>query len=257
MKVIIIEDEYYAAEKLQKELIQIDSDIEVLTVLDSCDSCLGYFKDAPPYDLIFSDIHLADGICFNVLSEIEIKSPIIFTTAYDKYALDAFETNGIDYLLKPIQPERLEQAIGKFKQLRKSDQGDKNIYTELKTLMSDTQKAYKSRFLCKLGNKIKSIPSDTILFFYSRDKMTFIVDKDGSRYPINHTLDDVDGMMNPFDFFKLNRKYVIHFDAIDEIHPHFKGRLKLKLHHQPSDMSIDDAVASTDRSPLLKAWLDR
>jgi len=181
---------------------------------------------------------------------------IIFTTAYDKYALQAFDANGIDYLLKPIQTERLQQALDKYDKIS-SNSNAPALYTELQSLLANTSKEYKSRFLCKLGNKIKSVPSASILYFYSKDKMTFLVDKDGARYPVNHTLDDIDKMMDPKHFFKLNRKFVISFDAIHEIHPHFKGRLKLKLHQSPSDMDVDDMVASTDRSPLLKAWLDR
>ena len=256
MKIILIEDEYYASEKLKKELLEIDENIEILIVLDSCEQCLSYFSDPPHYDLIFSDIHLADGLCFNVFSELKIEKPIIFTTAYDKYALEAFDANGIDYLLKPIQLDRLKQAIDKYHSLKERNT-DTSIYAELKSLLSDSNKEYKSRFLCKLGNKIKSIAVEQILFFYSKDKMTFIVDENGNRFPINHTLDDIDEMMNPKTFFKLNRKFVINYKAIDEIHPHFKGRLKLKLCHAPADLDIDDVVVSTDRSPLLKAWLDR
>lgn len=252
MKVIIIEDEYYAAEKLKKELLEIDSAIEVITVLDSCEQCIEFFKSPPEHDLIFSDIHLADGICFNIFGEIKIEKPIIFTTAYDKYALQAFEANGIDYLLKPIQKERLTQALDKYKSLNQTAH-QPQIYNEIKAIMSETQREYKSRFLCKLGNKIKSIPVESIKYFYSKDKMTFIVDDQQARYPVNHTLDEIDAMMNPSTFFRLNRQYITHFKAIHEIHPYFKGRLKIKLLPQHDE----DIVVSTERSPLMKSWLDR
>ena len=176
----------------------------------------------------------------------------IFTTAYDKYALQAFDANGIDYLLKPIQSERLNQALQKFQSMNSASSG-MLAYDKIKEILSDTQREYKSRFLCKLGNKIKSIPVSSISYFYSKDKMTFIVDKEKNRYPINHTLDEIDSMMNPEDFFRLNRQYVTHYDAINEIHPYFKGRLKIKL----LPLHQDDIVVSTERSPLMKAWLDR
>ena len=127
--------------------------------------------------MVFSDIHLADGLVFNVFGEIEITKPIIFTTAYDKYALQAFDANGIDYLLKPIQSERLNQALQKFQSMNSASSG-MLAYDKIKEILSDTQREYKSRFLCKLGNKIKSIPVSSISYFYSKDKMTFIVDKE-------------------------------------------------------------------------------
>ena len=252
MKVIIIEDEHYAAEKLKKELNALSEEIEILKVLDSCEECLTYFAHNTGYDLVFSDIHLADGICFNIFSEIQINAPIIFTTAYDKYALQAFESNGIDYLLKPIQADRLQKAVKKFKTLQSSSDTTP-LYSELKNLLTSTQKNYKSRFLCKLGNKIKSIPVESIMYFYSQDKMTFLVDDSKNRFPVNHTLDEIDKMLNPQDFFRLNRKYIAHYKSINEINPYFKGRLKLRL----TPAHQDDIVISTERSPFLKSWLDR
>lgn len=252
MKVVIVEDEFYAAEKLKNELIALNPKIEVLQVLDSCAQCLIYFKDPPEYDIIFSDIHLADGLCFHAFEQLQIDKPIIFTTAYDKYALEAFETNGIDYLLKPIQSQRLQQALDKFSGLQ-SNPDNSSLYNDLKELMRSSDKEYKSRFLCKLGNKIKSIPVSSIMYFYSKDKMSFLVDDKHNRYPVNHTLDEIDGMMNPKDFFRLNRQYIVHFNAIQEIHPYFKGRLKIKI-QQHND---DGIIVSTERSPLMRAWLDR
>jgi len=252
MKVVIIEDEHYAAAKLKKELLSIDPNIEILEILDSCEGCITYFNSTTSYDLVFSDIHLADGICFNAFTEIKIESPIIFTTAYDKYALQAFESNGIDYLLKPIQNERLRQALDKYSSLQKSETLDSR-YAQLKEIIEDSQRVYKSRFLCKLGNKIKSVPVDSIQYFYSRDKLTFIVDNNQGRYPVNHTLDEIDQMLNPAHFFRLNRQYIAHFNAIHEIHPYFKGRLKIRL----LPAHDNDIVVSTERSPLMKAWLDR
>jgi DNA-binding LytR/AlgR family response regulator len=199
------------------------------------------------------DIQLADGLSFEIFQKIEIEAPIIFTTAYDKYAIKAFEVNSIDYLLKPIQSEKLEAALDKFEQLQTKepeDQGD--LFQEFKKLLSKSEKDYKSRFLCKLGNKIKSIPTENIKYFYSKDKMTFLVDQDKNRLPVNNTLDEIDQMLDPNKFFKINRQYISSFDAITEINPYFKGRLKLKL--DPS--TEDDIVVSSERSPLFKAWLN-
>ena len=254
MRVIIIEDEALATEKLHKTLMEIDPEINVLAQLTSVDDSIDWLKNNDHPELIFSDIHLADGICFNIYSEVEPLCPIVFTTAYEKYAIQAFEVNSVDYLLKPIQKIRLEGAINKYKLLNRAQQENKvELFEEFKTLLTQTNKEYKSRFLCKLGNKIKSVPIENIKYFYSKDKITFIVDKDNHRLPINNTLDEIDNLVNPSIFFRVNRKFVIHFDAIQEIHPYFKGRLKLKL-----DPHIEeDIVVSTEKSPLFKSWLDR
>jgi len=254
MKVLIIEDETLAAEKLEKTLSEVDKTIEVLQVLTSVDDSIDWLKNNEHPDLIFSDIHLADGICFNIYSEINPRCPIVFTTAYEKYAIQAFEVNSIDYLLKPVQRIRLEGSIKKYKLLKRTEQDNKSeLFNEFKSLLTDTNKEYKSRFLCKLGNKIKSIPTENIKYFYSQDKITFIMDKNAQRLPINNTLDEIDNLVDPSIFFRVNRKFIIQFNAIEEIHPYFKGRLKLKL-----NPNIDeDLVVSTDKSPLFKAWLDR
>ncbi|MBT8231889.1 MAG: response regulator transcription factor [Saprospiraceae bacterium] len=254
MNVLIIEDESLAAEKLQSTLHDINPSINVLATLTSVDQSIEWLKSNPHPELIFSDIHLADGICFNIYTEVKISCPIIFTTAYEKYAIQAFEVNSIDYLLKPIQKIKLEGAINKFNLLARAQTNYKtDLFQEFKSLMSESNKEYKSRFLCKLGNKIKSVPSNNISYFYSKDKITFIIDKEGHRLPINNTLDEIDSLVDPSIFFRVNRKFVVQFDAIQEIHPYFKGRLKLKL-----NPNIDeDIVVSTEKSPLFKSWLDR
>lgn len=254
MKILIIEDEKLAAEKLATLLNEVVDDCTIVDTLDAVDSAIQWLNNNPQPDLIISDIHLIDGLCFNIYSNVNVNCPIIFATAYEKYAIQAFEVNSIDYLLKPIQKEKLEQAICKFRELNQSENEDQTLlYEEFKKLLSQRNKSYKARFLCKLGNKIKSVPSDSISYFYSKDKMTFLVDKNEQRFPVNNTLDEIDQLVDPDHFFRINRKFIAHFDSIAEIHPYFKGRLKLKL----TPTIDDDIVVSTDKSPLFKAWLDR
>ena len=254
MKILIIEDEQLAAEKLVATVKSIDANYEVVAVLNSVDASIKWLENNEEPDLILSDIHLADGICFNIYSSVKISSPIIFTTAYEKYAIKAFEVNSVDYLLKPVTKERLETAMSKYNTLNNSKGEDQaELYEEFKKILSQNNKEYKSRFLCKLGNKIKSVPTTSIRYFYSKDKMTFIIDEDGNRLPVNNTLDEIDSLLDPSDFFRLNRQVITNFSAIDEIHPYFKGRMKLKLNPN-ADMDI---VISTERTPLFKAWLDR
>jgi len=254
MKILLIEDEKLAADKLSHLLSEINSEITVVDVLDSVDVTIAWLAKNDQPDLIISDIHLIDGLCFSIFSETTVTCPIIFATAYDKYAIQAFEVNSIDYLLKPVQKDRLEQALEKYSLLTNtSNESQSALYSEFQKLLTQKNQSYKARFLCKLGNKIKSIPTENIAYFYSKDKMTFLVDSNDQRLPVNNTLDEIDQMLDPDHFFRINRKYVAKYDAIAEIHPYFKGRLKLKL----SPAIEDDIVVSTEKSPVFKAWLDR
>jgi len=254
MKILLIEDEQLAQEKLITLLEKSDHDCQIIAVKESIDDAVIWLKDNPMPDLIISDIHLNDGLCFNIFPQVDITCPIIFATAYEKYAIQAFEVNSVDYLLKPIQPERLTQALDKFQKLNQSTPLDHSeLYEEFRKILYKENKSYKSRFLCKLGNKIKSIPTEKIAYFYSANKMTFLLDKNQQRFPVNNTLDEIDQMLNPDEFFRLNRKFITHYDAIAEIHPYFKGRLKLNLKPKQDD----EIVVSTEKSPIFKAWLDR
>lgn len=254
MNILIIEDEKLAAEKLQGLLNQLDSPTNILAVLDSVDSAIAWLQQNEHPQLIITDIHLIDGLCFNIFEKVHVRCPVIFATAYEKYAIQAFEVNSIDYLLKPIEVERLEQAINKYEELTTKKSEDKTeLYKEFKKMLAVKDRNYKSRFLCKLGNKIKSIPTDRIAYFYSKDKMTFLMDDQKQRFPVNNTLDEIDQLVDPNSFFRINRKFITHYDAISEISPYFKGRLKLKLEPQIDE----DIVVSTEKSPIFKAWLDR
>jgi len=254
MKILIFEDEKLAAEKLVSLLGEVAPECNVIDVKDSVDEAVSWLQNNPHPDLIISDIHLIDGLCFNIFSQVNVNCPIIFATAYEKYAIQAFEVNSIDYLLKPVQEQRLSQALTKFNELNQTQLSDRTeLYEEFKKLLSAKNKNYKSRFLCKLGNKIKSIPSENIAYFYSANKMTFLVDNNQQRLPVNNTLDEIDQLVDPDSFFRINRKFITHYEAIAEIHPYFKGRLKLKL----APHIDEDIVVSTEKSPIFKAWLDR
>lgn len=254
MKILIIEDEKLAVEKLVNLLATVAPDSEIVGTLDSIDDAVAWLNHHPHPDLVISDIHLIDGLCFNIFSQIKVECPIIFATAYEKYAIQAFEVNSIDYLLKPVQEQRLAQALTKYSDLTQSQESDRTeLYEEFKKLLTNKNKNYKSRFLCKLGNKIKSIPTENIAYFYSANKMTFLVDKNQQRLPVNNTLDEIDQLVDPDSFFRVNRKFISHYEAISEIHPYFKGRLKLKL----APHIEEDIVVSTEKSPIFKAWLDR
>lgn len=252
MTILIIEDEHLAAEKLKSLVLEISPESEIVDIIDTIEDAVQWLLTHPHPDLILSDIHLADGLCFSIYAEVQVKCPIIFTTAYEKYAIQAFEVNSIDYLLKPIQKDRLEIALKKADTM-KPDKNRDELLVQVKAALQSQPKVYKSRFLCKLGTTIKSIEASSINYFYSQDKMTFIVDEKKNRLPINNTLDEIDQMLDPNSFFRVNRKFIVNYNGIDEIHTYFKGRLKLKLKPHIDE----DIIVSTEKAPVFKSWLDR
>lgn len=255
MRTLVIEDEQFAADKLIKLLHQCDPSIEILDQLDTVEDSVLWLANHDHPELIFMDIHLADGSSFDIFEQIKVQCPVIFTTAYDQYAIQAFHTKGIDYLLKPVKKDELQSALVKFKELF----GQRNISSlsqemnALASLIQSQQKAYKARFLIRMGNTIKTISITDIAYFTFEDRLTLLVTKDNHRYPVKHILDELEGLLDPHQFTRANRQFIINIDAIHKIHPWFKGRLKLDLLPQQKS----DLVISADKTKGFKAWLDR
>ena len=255
MKVVIIEDEALAAEKLAKMLHTYDPELQVEARLGSVEGAVEWLQNNPAPDLLFVDIHLEDGLCFEIFKEVEVKAPVIFTTAYDQYAIKAFQVNSIDYLLKPVQYEKLANSLNKLKSLQENLQPTTPPLRleELAKLMNATASSYKSRFLVKSGARIRAVKIDEIAYFFVDQKLNLLVTRDGQKYPVDYTLDDLMNLLDPDLFFRVNRQLIVHIDAAMEIHPHFKGRLRLEL-----DPPIDaEVVISSERTPAFKAWLDK
>ena len=257
MNVLIIEDEGLAAEKLVKELRGIESDINVLASIKSVEASLLWLKSNPSPDLIFSDIQLLDGLSFEIFSEHKAECPIIFTTAYDQYAIQAFEVNSIDYLLKPIKKEKLQTSLQKFHELEKgSSIAGSSLSTDDVNRIAqaiNSKGSHKSRFLVKFGQRIRAISTNDIAYFYTEDKLTFVVTEDKQRFPMDNTLEELNNLLDPVNFFRINRKYIVKIDAVKEIHPYFKGRVKLEL----TPPIEDDIVVSSERTPAFKTWLGK
>ncbi len=246
MKVLIIEDESAAANRLAKMIQEIDPSIEVVDQLDSIESSVLWLEKHPAPDLLFMDIHLADGSSFEIFRFVKLDKPVIFTTAYDEYALQAFKVNAIDYLLKPLKKTELEQAIGKYRNLQKPV--EMNYQALANSLQGDK---YNFRFLIRFGQNIKVVEFRDAAYFYTEDKITFIVTKEGKRYPVEPSLEKLEEMADPRAFFRINRQFIVNIECIKEMYAYSKSRVKLKL-DPPTDK---ETIVSTERSPVFKKWL--
>lgn len=253
MRILILEDEALAAERLQNMVKSCQPDAVVLGTIKSVGKGLQWLEENPEPDLILSDIQLLDGLSFELYKQHPVKCPIIFTTAYDQYALQAFEVNSVDYLLKPVQEEKLCAALEKLHVMTPKPLLSSSDLDALAEMLESRKPQYKSRFLVKLGQKIRSVAVTDLLYFFTEDKLTFLMTKEGEKFPVDFSLEELESLVDPNQFFRINRKYTVTIDAVKEIHPYFKGRLKLEL-HQSSD---DDIVVSSDKTPHLKAWLDK
>jgi two-component system LytT family response regulator len=255
MNVLIIEDEPLAAEKLSGLITACAPEANILGVVSSVEETVHWLNAHPAPDLLFSDIQIADGLSFEVFRQVEVTCPVIFTTAYDQYAIEAFEVNSIDYLLKPVKREKLAHSLEKFRQMRSNFATPpiQEQLDELMEMMKSGGKHFKTRFLVKQGTRIRPVKTEEIAYFYSRDKLTFLVDQQGKEFVVDHSLDEIVGLVNPTEFFRANRKFVISLEAAQEIHPYFKGRVKLML----SPPTKEEVIVSSERTPLFKTWLDQ
>lgn len=252
MNTIIIEDEKLTARWVEDLLRQYDPAIRVLAVLPSVQDAVQWLSANPEPDLVFMDIHLEDELAFKIFEQVQLQAPVIFTTAYDEYTIQAFKVNSIDYLLKPINYEDLTQAMEKFKSLKR-----KFAQPDLDTLMQifGQQKttAYKSRFMITIGNKIRSIETREIAYFYSEEKTTVMVTGEGQHLPIDFSLDKLTTLLDPAVFFRISRQYLVAFPAIQAAHNYFKGKLKLDL----LPKAKIDATVSAEKVTQFKEWLGR
>ncbi len=251
MNVLIIEDEKPAARRLHRMLAELH--IEVHTMLHSVEEALNWFQTNEHPDLIFLDIQLSDGLSFEIFEEIPVKSAIIFTTAYDEYALKAFKLNSIDYLLKPIDDEELKVAVDKYKEQQpKSNNIQVDINEIRKLLINPIDRKYKKRFTIKIGQHIKIIHTDNIECLYSENKATYIHTNENRNYLIDHSLEHWYDHLDPEQFFRVNRTFIVHINAIKDIISYTNSRLKLVLH----SFIEQEIIVSRERVKDFKNWID-
>lgn len=249
MKVVIVEDEKLAAQKLQDLLHQLDSGIEVLDILESVEDAVNWFQQNPKPDLVFMDIQLDDGISFEIFDAVKIESPVIFTTAYDEYAIRAFKVNSVDYLLKPIDLNALQLALEKFKKLFAETT---DFETKIAKVIGQISAKYKSRFFIKVGVRFKSVPVENICCFFVQERSTFLKTDEGKNYDLDYSLDQLQKIINPELFFRINRNFIVNLNSIDEIISYSTNRLKLKLKKDTDQ----DLIVSRDNVSEFKQWMD-
>lgn len=252
MKILIIEDENAAARRLEKLIGEIAPEASILDRLDSVEAAVLWLKNNPQPDLIMLDIHLADGSSFEIFQHVDVTAPIIFTTAFDEHALQAFKENTVDYLLKPIKVNELQAAIEKYKRLyQQITSPDYKILSET-LLKQGGSSNYIRRMLIRFSNSFKLIDMKDVAYFYTKDKITFLVSRSsGKRYPADYPLDKLEGIIDPEVFFRINRQFIINVAAIKEMHPYSKSRVKIDL-DPPVEL---ETVVSTERSAEFKRWL--
>lgn len=251
MKAIIIEDEKLSAEHLATLLKKIDASIEIIAYFDTVKKTVEEFKKGLKADLLFVDVHLADGISFEIFSKISIETPVIFTTAYDEYAIKAFKINSVDYLLKPIGIADLRTALEKFKKLNQSNPN--TLIENINNAYQSISKQYKNRFMVKIGDSISSIKTEDIVHFISEDGMVLLATDTAKRYVIDYTLDQLESMVAPDMFFRINRKVLVNIKSIQKVSAYFNSRLKLNS----STLNDEDCIVSRERVNDFKAWLDK
>lgn len=250
-KVLIIEDEKPAARRLQNMVYLLNDAIQVIDIIDSVEDAVTWFKTYPHPHLAFMDIQLADGLSFSIFEKTKIEAPVIFTTAYDEYAIKAFKVNSIDYLLKPIEQANLQTAWQKFKTL-KSNQG-LAINDLLNALNKKNEIKFKERFLIKLGDNYTYCNIKNAAYFMSDAGFTYLITWQNNSYIIDDKLEELETLLNPNDFFRINRKFIIHSNGIEKISSYFNSRLVLQIKPKPKE----DVIVARDRVNNFKNWLNQ
>jgi two-component system response regulator LytT len=259
MKILIVEDEDLAVKKLKKTLMSVDDSATVVGEADSIKSTVSWLQNNPSPDLILMDIELADGQSFEVFNHVQVKSPVIFITSYDEYALKAFKVNSVDYLLKPVQKEDLEAALDKYRQMKKmyateTEPSGISLDVLVKQLQQKLQtKDYRKRFLVKHGQKLVSVEVDEIAYFFSDGRLNFFKTFDNRKFVVDYTMDELNDMLDPEKYFRISRSFFISVNSVAQIHDYFGNRLLLHLKPETDK----EAIVSREKVTDFKTWLGK
>lgn len=250
LKLLLIEDEPLAAKRLARMIHELMPQAEILDILDTVKASVNWLN-LHKADLIFLDIHLADGNSFAIFEQTTVETPIIFTTAYDEYAIRAFKLNSVDYLLKPVEKEELTQALSKFQRIQPPAPID--IQALVTSLQTPPSASYQKRFMVTIGEKIKSIPIEEVAYFFGQQKYVFLITHDNRRHIINYTLGQLEAMLDPELYFRINRQFIIGYKSIANMYAYSKSRIKIDL----APTADIEAIVSIEKSPRFKEWLNR
>jgi DNA-binding LytR/AlgR family response regulator len=248
MRVVIIEDEGLAAEKLERYLKKQDNSVEIVSILNSISSAVNWLQQHDDFDVLFMDIQLTDGLSFEIFNQIKITKPVIFTTAFDEYAIDAFKVNSVDYILKPITFTDVSKAMSKLKSMRElfSPETLPNI---VKTI---AKKKIKDRFLVRLGNHIHSIKTEEIALFYAEGRTVFLVTNENRKYILDFKLEDLITLLDPVLFYRVNRTFIININTIKDVIVYSTSRLKIS----PKINLEKEIIVSREKVPVFKKWFE-
>jgi DNA-binding LytR/AlgR family response regulator len=251
MKILIVENEKPAADKLVRVLKKIDKSINITGISETVEDAVNHLQGKPEPDLILMDIQLDDGLCFEIFEIIAVNIPVIFTTAYDEYTLKAFKVNSIDYLLKPIEEESLKISLEKFRKLY----ADKDLLKrDLSLLMNEFRNQYKSRFLIRIGEKFRSVPIDEISNFHICERSVFLSDYNGKDYGVDYSLEQLQSILDPGKFYRINRECIVNIEAITLMHSYSSSRLQLILNNREKSELF---IVSREKVADFKKWIDR
>jgi len=252
MNVLIVEDEIPAANRLSKLLQQLDNEIAILHQADSIETAVQYLLSSPGLDLIFMDIQLADGLSFDIFDQVEVKTPVIFTTAFDQYTLKAFKVNSIDYLLKPIDEKELEKALNKYHELHQKNTPD--FSEKMMKLMQEMNIVkYKERLLIKRGQQLSYLKTGNTAYCFADGKLCYAVDFNGSKYLLENNLGQLEEQLQPSSFYRINRHLLVNIEAVKKVHTWLGGRLKLEI----TPGTTAETVVSRERVNGFKEWLGK
>ena len=254
MKILIVEDEDLAVKKLQKILLSVSENADIVGVTDSIRATVEWLHENPHPDLILMDIELADGQSFEIFNLTEVRSPVIFTTSYDEFALKAFKVNSLDYLLKPVQKEELQAALNKYQKLKISSEGNVNLDNLVKELQQKLKpKTFRKRFLVKHAQKLASVEIGDIAYFYSDGRLNFFKTNDNKKYVVDYTMDELEEMLDPEKYFRISRSFYVSINSVEKIDEYFGNRLMLGL--KPA---VDkEALVSREKVTDFKNWLGK
>jgi DNA-binding LytR/AlgR family response regulator len=250
MKVLLLEDEKPSAEKLQKALLHLDTDLEVVAVLSSVEAAVEFLQASPEPDLILMDIELSDGLSFRIFDQCRINCPVIFVTAYDAYWQEAFEVNSIDYVLKPVRPEKLGQALEKYRRLEKHFSAP---YANLQQKLQAPPESPRRRFLVKKGTDWVAVKTEDVAYCYAAHKLCFLVDRQGRQFILDRSLADLEKELDPEIFYRVNRKYIVQLQHIQRITTLAKSRLLLEL----SPPAREPLIVAQEQASGFRQWMDR